>query len=90
MCLLRHDPAGVGFREANRCRYSRLRRLLPLCQPVPLRDLDSAENSRSSHYENIQKNGIDELSRVVREVIGKIEAALDPPRLQLHNSYSPL
>ena len=33
----------------------------------------------SSHYENIQKNGIDELSGVVKQVIGKIEAALDQP-----------
>ena len=35
--------------------------------------------THSSHYENIQKNGIDELSGVVKQVIGKIEAALDQP-----------
>jgi UDPglucose--hexose-1-phosphate uridylyltransferase len=33
----------------------------------------------SSHFENIQKNGIDELARVMRQVIGKIEAAVDRP-----------
>ena len=33
----------------------------------------------SSHYENIQKNGVDELSGVMRQVIAKIEAALDQP-----------
>ncbi len=35
--------------------------------------------AHSSHYENIQKNGIDELSGVVKLVIAKIEAALDQP-----------
>ena len=35
--------------------------------------------THSSHYENIQKNGIDELAGVVREVIGRIETALDRP-----------
>jgi len=35
--------------------------------------------THSSHYENIQKNGIDDLSGVLRQVIGKIEAALDQP-----------
>ena len=33
----------------------------------------------SSHYENIQKNGVEELSGVMKQVIGKIEAALDRP-----------
>jgi UDPglucose--hexose-1-phosphate uridylyltransferase len=33
----------------------------------------------SSHYENIQKNSADELSGVIRQVIAKIEAALDQP-----------
>jgi UDPglucose--hexose-1-phosphate uridylyltransferase len=33
----------------------------------------------SSHYENIQKNGIDELAGVMRQVIAKIETALDKP-----------
>lgn len=33
----------------------------------------------SSHYENIQKNGIDELSGVLKQTIGKIESALDQP-----------
>lgn len=32
-----------------------------------------------SHYENIQKNGIDELAGVMKQVLGKIEAALDQP-----------
>ncbi|MBN1909048.1 MAG: galactose-1-phosphate uridylyltransferase [Pirellulales bacterium] len=35
--------------------------------------------AHSSHYENIQKNELDELSGVLRDVIGKIEAALDRP-----------
>ena len=35
--------------------------------------------THSSHYENIQKNGIDELAGVVRQVIGRIETALDQP-----------
>jgi UDPglucose--hexose-1-phosphate uridylyltransferase len=35
--------------------------------------------THSSHYENIQKNGIDELSGVMKQVIAKIEAALDRP-----------
>ena len=33
----------------------------------------------SSHYENIQKNGVDELSGVLKLVITKIELALDQP-----------
>ena len=33
----------------------------------------------SSHYENIQKNGIEELASVMKQVIGKIELALDRP-----------
>jgi len=33
----------------------------------------------SSHYENIQKNGVDDLSGVIRLVVAKIEAALDRP-----------
>ena len=35
--------------------------------------------THSSHYENIQKNGVDELSGVLKQVIAKIEAALDQP-----------
>lgn len=35
--------------------------------------------SHSSHYENIQRNGIDELAGVIRQVITKIEVALDRP-----------
>ncbi len=35
--------------------------------------------THASHYENIQKNEVDELSGVMRQVIGKIEAALDQP-----------
>ena len=35
--------------------------------------------NHSSHYENIQKNGVDELSTVMRQVISQIEAALDRP-----------
>lgn len=35
--------------------------------------------NHSSHYENIQKNGVDELSGVMRQVIAKIESALDRP-----------
>jgi UDPglucose--hexose-1-phosphate uridylyltransferase len=35
--------------------------------------------SHSSHYENIQKNGVDDLAGVIRLVIAKIEAALDRP-----------
>ena len=33
----------------------------------------------SSHYENIQKNGIEELARAMKQVITKIELALDRP-----------
>lgn len=33
----------------------------------------------SSHYENIQKNGVEELAHVMKQVIGKIEMALDRP-----------
>lgn len=33
----------------------------------------------SSHYENIQKNGIEEAARVMKQVIAKIEVALDRP-----------
>jgi UDPglucose--hexose-1-phosphate uridylyltransferase len=35
--------------------------------------------NHSSHYENIQKNEVDDLSGVMRQVIGKIETALDQP-----------
>ena len=35
--------------------------------------------NHASHFENIQKNGVDELSGVMRQVIVKIEAALDQP-----------
>jgi UDPglucose--hexose-1-phosphate uridylyltransferase len=33
----------------------------------------------SSHYENIQKNAVDDLARVVRQVIARIESAVDRP-----------
>ena len=33
----------------------------------------------SSHYENIQKPAVDELARVMRQVIGRIETAVDRP-----------
>jgi UDPglucose--hexose-1-phosphate uridylyltransferase len=33
----------------------------------------------TSHYENIQKNEVEELSRVMRQVIAKVESALDLP-----------
>ncbi|OYV86408.1 MAG: galactose-1-phosphate uridylyltransferase [Planctomycetia bacterium 21-64-5] len=33
----------------------------------------------ASHYENIQKHGVEELARVLRQVIGNIELALDRP-----------
>ncbi|OHB72862.1 MAG: galactose-1-phosphate uridylyltransferase [Planctomycetes bacterium RBG_13_63_9] len=35
--------------------------------------------THASHYENIQKNEVEELSGVLRQVIAKIEAALDQP-----------
>lgn len=35
--------------------------------------------NHSSHYENIQKNGVDDLSGVMKQVIAKIEASLDRP-----------
>lgn len=35
--------------------------------------------SHSCHYENIQKNEVEELARVMRQVIGKLETALDRP-----------
>jgi len=35
--------------------------------------------AHSSHYENIQKNGVDELSGVMKQVIARIEVALDRP-----------
>lgn len=35
--------------------------------------------NHSSHFENIQKNGIEDLAAVLRQVIGKVEAALDQP-----------
>ncbi len=33
----------------------------------------------SSHFENIQKSGVDDLARVMRRVIARIEAAVDRP-----------
>jgi UDPglucose--hexose-1-phosphate uridylyltransferase len=33
----------------------------------------------SSHYENIQKNGVEDLARIMKQVMGKIETALDRP-----------
>jgi len=33
----------------------------------------------SSHFENIRKNGVEELGTMMRQVIGKIETALDRP-----------
>ncbi len=35
--------------------------------------------AHSSHYENIQKNGVDEMAGVMRTVVAKVEAALDQP-----------
>jgi len=35
--------------------------------------------AHSSHYENIQKNGVEDLANTLRHVIAKIEAALDQP-----------
>ena len=33
----------------------------------------------SSHYENIQKHGVEELARIMKRVMGKLETALDRP-----------
>jgi len=35
--------------------------------------------AHSSHYENIQKHGVDDLARVLRQVISRIERAVDRP-----------
>jgi UDPglucose--hexose-1-phosphate uridylyltransferase len=35
--------------------------------------------AHSSHYENIQKNGIEDLAHVMKQVIGRIESGLDRP-----------
>lgn len=35
--------------------------------------------THSSHYENIQKHGVEELARVLKQVMAKIETALDRP-----------
>jgi len=35
--------------------------------------------THASHFENIQKNEVDDLAGVMRQVIGKIESALDQP-----------
>ena len=42
--LLRHDPAGARRREADRPRHDPLHRVLPLRQPVPVRDLDRPQD----------------------------------------------
>jgi UDPglucose--hexose-1-phosphate uridylyltransferase len=44
--------------------------------------------SHASHFENIQKHGVEELSRLLRETIAKIETALDRPAYHyiIHNS----
>ena len=34
--VLRHDPAGIGQREADRVGHARLRGLLPVRQPIPV------------------------------------------------------
>jgi len=44
--------------------------------------------SHVSHFENIQKHGVEELACIMRQTIGKIETALDRPAYHyiLHNS----
>ena len=44
--------------------------------------------SHASHFENIQKHGVEELAGILRQTIGKIETALDRPAYHyiLHNS----
>lgn len=44
--------------------------------------------THGSHFENIQKHGVEELARVLRQTIGKIEVALDRPAYHyiIHNS----
>ena len=58
--------------------HAGLRGVLPLRQPVPLRDVDSAQEPRQPFREH-PENEVEELSGVMRQVIVKIEAALDQP-----------
>ena len=59
-------------------RHARLRRLLPFASRFPFETWILPKN-HTSQFENIQKNGVEELSGVMRHVIVKVEAALDQP-----------
>jgi len=51
---------------------------LPLRQPLPFETWILPKN-HASHFENIRENEVEDLSGVMRQVIVKIEAALDQP-----------
>ena len=55
--LLRHDPAGAGDREAHRARHAQLRRLRPVRQPLPVRDLDPAQEPQQPLREHPEERG---------------------------------
>ena len=87
--VLRHDRAGAGVREADRARLARLRGLLPVCRRFPF-ETWILPKAHASHYENIQKNGVEELARVMKQVIEQDRSGARPAGLQLHHPHGPV
>ena len=69
----------LAAREADRARHARLRGLLPVRQPLPLRDLDPAQDRTPATTRTSRRTASTSWRGVMRQVIGKIEAALDRP-----------
>ena len=57
--FLRHDPSGASGREADRARFAGLRGIAPFASRFPF-ETWILPKQHSSHYENIQKSGVDE------------------------------
>jgi len=75
----RHDSTGLAT-EKRIVLDTRFIAFCLLCQPVPFRTWNPAQETLQPIYEIFKKRS-DELSGAMRQVIAKVEAALDQPAL---------
>ena len=85
--LLRHDPSGIAVREADCTGHAQFRRLLPLRRAASPSRRGSCPRHHNSHFENIQKNEVDELGTVLKTILLKLEAGAGQAGLQLHHPH---
>ncbi len=77
--LLRHDPSGAGARRsAIVLDTPNFVSFCPYASRFPFETWILPKN-HNSHYENIQKNEVEELGTVLKTILLKLETALDKP-----------